>query len=175
MAKIALSKLKIEKNNAAVPFQIGDQTLVIAQYLPLEEKVQMIQDIVNLCMDEQRGYCNWVQVNAALKTSVVLTYANIAATEKQKEDLYKLYDILFSTGVGDKIIATIPEAEYKFIEDGVNRMVEEMYNYRNSAAGILDIITKNYDNLNFDAEKIKNDLADPNNLSLLKDITEKLG
>jgi hypothetical protein len=41
--------------------------------------------------------------------------------------------------------------------------------------GILDTVSEDYKNLEFDASKIQEHLADPENLTLLKSIMTKLG
>lgn len=54
-------------------------------------------------------------------------------------------------------------------------MANNIVAYRNSAMGIMERITTDYSNLNFDASTIQKELADPNNMTLLKDILTKLG
>ena len=103
------------------------------------------------------------------------TITNIAFTEKQKEDPANLYDIIVSSGLADAVIAAIPEVEYKTIVDGINRSIEAIYTYRNSVYGILDTVTADYSNLDFNASEIQSKLADPENMKLLKDILTKLG
>ena len=44
-----------------------------------------------------------------------------------------------------------------------------------SILGILENVSQDYSNLNFDASKIQDALSDPNNLELLKDILTKMG
>jgi hypothetical protein len=41
--------------------------------------------------------------------------------------------------------------------------------------GILDIISQDYSNLNFDASAIQEKLADPENMALLRQVLDKLG
>jgi hypothetical protein len=46
---------------------------------------------------------------------------------------------------------------------------------RQSARGIMEDIVANYGNMNFDTAEMQKNIADPNNLTLLKNIMEKLG
>lgn len=50
-----------------------------------------------------------------------------------------------------------------------------LYEYRNSVYGLLDAISTDYSTLELDAEKIKEKIADPNSLELLKNVLTKLG
>ena len=104
-----------------------------------------------------------------------MAYTNISFTEKQKEDLIKLYDLLESNNIFNQIIAAIPKEEYTAIIHGVEECAQAVYTYRNSVMGILDNINKDYSTLSTGASEIQAKLADENNLTLLKDILTKLG
>ena len=57
-------------------------------------------------------------------------------------------------GLLDIIISAIPEAEYDFIIDGINKTVDAIYTYQNSVLGILESISQDYSNLDLDIEKL---------------------
>ena len=44
-----------------------------------------------------------------------------------------------------------------------------------SVLGILEAVSKDYSNLDFDATQIQKKMADPENLKLVKDVLTKLG
>ena len=106
---------------------------------------------------------------------MIMAYTNISFTEKQKEDIPKLYDLLEENGVIKDIISQIPEDEYNFIIDGINKTVDAVYTYNNSVLGILEAVSKDYSNLDFDATQIQKKMADPENLKLVRDVLTKLG
>ena len=54
-------------------------------------------------------------------------------------------------------------------------MFSNLYQYHNSALGIMQAISTDYSNLNLEASEIQEKLADQNNLTLLKDVITKLG
>jgi len=41
--------------------------------------------------------------------------------------------------------------------------------------GILEAMTTDYDNLNFDIDELQKNISNPENLTLLKDVLSKLG
>ena len=92
-----------------------------------------------------------------------------------KEDPFKLYDLVVSTGLFHDIITAIEDHEYATIREDVYSTIENIYKYRNSVMGILDTLKSDYSNLNFDATTIQEKLADPENMELLKGILAKLG
>ena len=65
--------------------------------------------------------------------------------------------------------------ELKEIFDTVWDTIKNLYQYANSAMGIMQAIVADYDNLNLETTELQSKLADPNNLSLIKDIITKLG
>ena len=106
---------------------------------------------------------------------VIYAYTNLSFTDKMKEDPFKLYDIVISTGIFNDIINVINDNEWKEIQENVWSTITNIYNYRNSALGILDTLKSDYDLMNLDATEIQQKLGDPENMQLLKDILDKLG
>ena len=99
----------------------------------------------------------------------------VSFTEKQKEDLVKLYDLLEENGIFDIIIQAIPQVEYNSIIDGVQSCSEAIYTYKNSVMGILEDVVADYSAVNLDANNIAEKLNNPENMAFLKDVLTKLG
>ena len=56
MAKISMTKLGLTKNNQVKEVSFNNQTIEVKQYLPVEEKLNMITDIINSSVDENSFY-----------------------------------------------------------------------------------------------------------------------
>ena len=175
MAKVPFTKLKCKIDTNEVPVQIGEETIAVKQYLPIQEKLELIGNVVMAAHEQDENYSNPVKANVYRDLEVIFAYTNISFTDKQKEDLPKLYDMLASTGILQQIVKAIPEQEYAEICSGVWNSIEAIYKYQNSALGILDTIKADYSGLEYDANVIKESLGNPDNLSLLKDVLTKLG
>jgi hypothetical protein len=106
---------------------------------------------------------------------VIYRYTNITFTDKQKEDPSKVYDLFVGSGLWQKIKDAIPGDEYSNVYVWLDMTANNIYDYRNSIYGILDAMNTDYDNLKLDADALKNEIADPNSLTLLKDVLTKLG
>ena len=172
--KPTFAKLKLQKNINTKTVIINEIEIEIKQYLPVEEKLAIIQNVINLSADEN-NFMNPVKIEVFGTLEIIFKYTNLSFTNKQKENPTELYDLLVGNGIVDKIIAEIPSVEYKSIIDSINETVESIYNYKNSILGILENVSQDYSNLLFDANAIKNDLSDPENLSLLRSVLTKLG
>lgn len=172
--KPTFAKMGLKLNTNVVNISIGDQQIEVKQYLPINDKLVLISNVINQAADEN-NFANPIKLDVFAALEIVFAYTNITFTDKQKEDLIKLYDILESNNVFNTVISAIPEAEYKSIVEGIDACAQAIYTYRNSALGIMESISQDYSSLDFDASNIQKKLGDPNNLSLLKEVLTKLG
>lgn len=175
MAKIAFTKLGLKKKDEVKTVNINNNVIEVKQYLPINDKLALISRVINLSYDSSNNFANPVQVEVIGTIEIIAAYTNLSFTEKQKEDYAKLYDLLEENGITKDLISAIPEDEYTFLIDGINESIEAVYKYQNSVLGILDSVAQDYSNLEFDASKIQQELADPQNLELLKGIMSRLG
>ena len=174
MAKVSFTKLGLKKNEDVGILHINEQDIEVKQYLPINEKLELISSVINSAADEN-NFSNPVKENVFLTLEILYHYTNINFTDKQKEDPVKLYDLVVSSGLVNKIIDLIPEEELDEVINGVAQSVKAIYTYRNSVLGILESISQDYSALNLDATEIQQKLADPDNMALLKQVLAKLG
>ena len=179
MAKVPFSKLQAyidgqvsqisykDRNNKEVYYEVK-------HYLPFKDKLEMITKIINQSVDDN-GFYNPMRVKLYTVLEVVYAYTNLSFTEKQKEDPFKLYDLLISTGIFMDILKEIAQYDWIDIQDNIKTTIENVYNYRNSIHGILESLSTDYTNLDLDAAEIQKKLSDPENLELLKSVLTKLG
>ena len=174
MAKLAFTKLGLKVNDEIKTIEFNEQTVEVKQYLPVNEKLEVIAEVLNNSADDN-NFANPVKVDVYTAIAVLETYTNISFTEKQKENVTKLYDIVVSTGFYNRVIEAIPHEEINSLTVAINDTIDAFYRYRNSVVGILENISTDYSNLNLDASAIQQKLADPENMELLRSILSKLG
>ena len=174
MAKVPFTKLALKRQEEVKTITINNNIIEVKQYLPINEKLTLIGNVINQAADDN-NFSNPVKLEVFTSLEIVFAYTNLSFTDKQKEDLIKLYDLFESNDIFNQIIEMIPKAEYDAILDGVERCSNAIYTYRNSVMGILDTIGQDYSNLDLDATAIQQKIADPNNLALLKGIMNQMG
>ena len=174
MAKVSLTKLGLKVNQDIKNIEFNEQIIEVKQYLPINEKLELISSVINSAADEN-NFSNPIKENLFLTLEILYHYTNINFTDKQKEDPVKLYDLVVSSGLVNKVTDLIPEEELDEVINGVAQSVKAIYTYRNSVLGILESISKDYSNLDLDATEIQQKLADPDNMALLKQVLTKLG
>ena len=174
MPKIGFTKLGLKPNNEIQFIEFNEQVIEVKQYLPVEEKLELITKVLELSHDSN-NFSNPVKVSVYTTLEIIEKYTNVNFTEKQKENPTKLYDLLVGKGFAAAVIKAIPEPEYNEILTSIKQTIKSVYKYQNSVLGILDTISQDYNNLNLDATEIQKKLAAPENMALLKNIMTKLG
>ena len=174
MAKVAFTKLGLKTNQDKKVIQFNGQEIEIEQYLPVSKKLEVIGEIINNCAEDQKYY-NIGKFEVYSAIAIIEAYTNINFTDKQKEDVCKLYDLFISSELYNTITDAIPMGEIDFILNVAMGCIQSIYTYTNSALGILDAIGTDYSNLDLDATELQKKIGDPENLALLKSIMTKLG
>ena len=174
MAKLAFSKLGLKANNQVVNINYNEQNIEVKQYISVNDKLKLISDIINSTIDEH-NFCNPVKVKVYLLIGIIENYTNISFTEKQKEDIVKLYDLIQSNGLFNKILEAIPAEEFNDLLNSTWDSIDAIYTYNNSAMGVIENIGSNYKDMNLDVEEIQQKLANGENVEFLKEILDKLG
>lgn len=175
MAKVTFNKLNLTKNTEIKNIDINENIIEVRQYLPVEEKLELISYIVNMAHDEDYNFSNPVKIEVFAGIGIIKYYTNITFTEKQLENPAKIYDLLNSNNVINNVIAAIPSNEYDELRAGIEDTIKSIYQYQNSVLGILDTIGQDYSDLNLEADTINEKLSNPDNMKLLRDVLAKLG
>ena len=174
MAQITYTKLGIKPvvDELKVIDWAQELKIEVKQYLPLSKKLEVLTNIINASTDDN-GFYNSAKIDFNQTLEIIFAYTNIKFTDKQKEDLMKLYDSFYSCGLAEKIFNLIPESELNWFNKHVRISVDKIYEYRNSIYGILDALKTDYNDLDLDIEKLKTELAD-GNIDFLKEVIDKM-
>lgn len=136
MAKVSFTNMKLKMNTETISVKIGDSEIEVLQYLPIEDKYDLIENVIQNSLDN--GIYNTLKLDMYLDLYLVYLYTNINFTEKQKEDEIKLYNILESNGIIETIIEKIPVDEYNTIYECLQEEVAKKEKFDKSVAGILN-------------------------------------
>ena len=174
MAKVNLIKLNKIKSLDPIDIKIGEETISVVQYLPLEKKLTIMQNIIEQAGNNEEGFYNIVKLTVFYTIEMLRVYTNISFTEKQLEDPQKLYDIIVLNNIWETVKDSIPEKERDYIWDNTCALAREITEYNHSALGILKLMSDDYENLNFDVQEITEKLSDRTNLDLVRNLLTKL-
>ena len=171
---ININDLGIEGIDTSLEFvSIGNTQVAIKKNIPILEKMELISDIVNASIDDNDFYNPCLgKINLLVK--LVLAYTDIEVSEDIS--IFDLYDI-FSNGVFQIVIPIVSESpDYSFIVRGVEEFIHSIYEYKNSARGILKGLMADAKESNLELEDIVKDInLAPESLAMVKDVLDKLG
>lgn len=168
MAKVGLTKLTTVKKPEIKIIKFKEQDIEVKQYLPLKEKLGMIQDIGIAAIGEK--WVNPVIVDVLFNIKVIQYYTNINLTETQLSNPEELFDTLELNGIVDTIQRNIPESEIEIIRFWLKETINSINNYNNSALGVMDNISKNYDATKLDLEALNEQLQTPEMQEFVKNL-----
>ena len=175
MAKVNLTKLNKIKSLDPIDITIGEETISVVQYLPLEKKLTIMQNIIKQAGNNEEGFYNIVKLTVFYTIEMLRAYTNISFTEKQLEDPQKLYDIIVLNKIWDTVKQSIPEDEVNYIWENTCALAREITDYNHSALGILKLAKEDYSDLELDVNDLTNTLTQSeNNLNLVKGLLTKL-
>ena len=174
MAKVTFTKLGLKPNKDVNIINFNNQEIEVIKYLPIEEQIKFTTEILNETAEDE-NYANPLKVDFFFTLGIIEYYTNISFTDKQKEDKFKLYDLIVGSGLYTEVLKAIPQEELERVTSGVYRAIEAIYNYRNSMVGILETIKTDYSNLSLDTTKIQQELGNPETVGLVKEILTNLG
>ena len=174
MAKVSFTKLNKIKSLEPIDIKIGEETISVIQYLPLEKKLAIMQNIIEQAGNNEEGFYNIVKLTVFYTIEMLRVYTNISFTEKQLEDPQKLYDIIVLNNIWETVKDSIPEKERDYIWDNTCALAREITEYNHSALGILNLLSNDYDNLSLDTTDMANKLSNVDNLKMLREILTKL-
>lgn len=135
MAKVAFSTLKLKQNKDVKTFKFADKEIEVLQYLPASDKYDLIMGTLQECNVD--NVFNEFLKEVYFNLNLVFMYTNLTFTDKQKENMTELYDILDSNGFFNQVIENIPKEEYEFLVLSMEEIQTAMERYEQSIAGAL--------------------------------------
>lgn len=162
MAKVSFSNMKLKTDTSVKTFKVGENEVEVLQYLPIDDKYSLV--MIALQNAEEEGIYNPLKLDMYFNLYLVFMYTNINFTDKQREDLSKLYDILESNEIITQTINLIPEEEYNQLFKYIGEIIERRLETRKSIGGLISKLVadlpkqaKAVENIieNFDEEKFQ--------------------
>ena len=115
---------------------IKGKEVKVLQYLPIQKKMDLIQ-IALQESEEDPGVFNPIKLSILMDLYIILFYTDIEIDDEDKQDFFKLYDILEVNNVFNIVIDNIPDEEYSELQEYVELQQNEWGEYRKSVVYLL--------------------------------------
>lgn len=116
---------------------IEDKKLEVLTYLPIREKTEMLQFIVNNVIDPKTGCASPIRMEIYFSIAVCHWYGGIDFSNEDMAKISDVYDALELNKVIQTIIDHVPYDEINFMRDLAEETVADVARYNSSAAGIV--------------------------------------
>lgn len=175
MAKVPFSKLGLKKVKDDIQtIHFNGIEIEVRQYLPIDDKLQFVVNVISNAADGNRFY-NPIKIEAFSTLEILFMYTNLSFTDTQKKDLSKLFDIVVSNGLTKEVMAAIPKNELDGLLELVYISADNIYGQMNSAMSVVETLTnRDIGDMTQQVVDLQEQLANPENLTLLRDIMTKL-
>lgn len=174
MAKVSLNKITPIKKVDDITIDINGEKVIVKQYLPVDEKVALVERVLNASIDETNYFSN-AKLKVYSKIEILKAYTNINFTDKQLEEIPKLYDLLEINNIFDTIINNIPVKEYENIINMINDDADRLSKHLNSFVGMMKTISTEEFKSSTDIDDMIHNLQEIANNSTLQQVVEKIG
>ena len=163
MAKVSYSNLKLKLNTDVKTFNFNGTEIEVLQYLPVEDKYDLL--MITLQNSLEDGIYNPIKMDLFFHLYLLFLYTNISFTDKQKEDPFKLYNVIKSNGLLDLVLTNISEEEYSTLFKFLEEISKVKTKYNRSVIGLIQSLihdlptqAKAMESImeNFDPEKFQN-------------------
>ena len=177
MAKVSFNKLNKIKSLPAVTVTCGEVNIEVEQYLPLEDKLDLIATVIESVGTQEEGFFNIVKLDTYYKLELLRAYTNISFTEKQLENIPKLVDEIILNKVWMTVFNAIPATETDYIWSSIIDMAKEIANHNHSALGILQSIKNSFEfnKEDVDIQQLLQAAEELKDSTLVKDIIPLIG
>ncbi|MGJ0846637.1 hypothetical protein ACR77J_08110 [Tissierella praeacuta] len=148
MANIKVKELEtlVKQFNDANTFTYGELEIEIKQYLPIEKKKEIIEDVVYRCLAQTEDKVQLIHSylsDIPKTTAIVRQYTNI----NLPEDNYKAYNLIRKTKLDEFVLMKIPQSEIEEIDKMINRFIEDLRFNQMHSVSVETILTRALDRL----------------------------
>lgn len=173
MAKVSFTALTPIKGKEDKIIKFEDKNIVVKQYLPIKEKAELVDYVIQLSFDD-KGLFSPLRQRIYKTVGFLKWYTDINFTDTMLINIEKTYDAILLNGLSE-ILDEINDEEYNLMNAIIDEAIVETKDYIRSFAGQLNATKRDYDETNFDMEKIKETLQDPTQIGFVKEVMEKMG
>ena len=159
MAKVSFTSITPIKSKDDITVKFGDKEIVVKQYLPVKEKADLVDYVIQSSFDINALFSPLRQ-EIYITIGMLKWYTNINFTDTMMQNIEKTYDAIILNKI-DTLLENIPKEEYDVIYNMINDAVLETKDYARSFAGQVRAMSDDYNETAFDVEKIASTLQDP--------------
>ena len=135
MAQINYKDLGLKKEKEKTLYQWDSKYIEVNKYLPIEDKYDIV--MITLQKSFEDGIYNSIKLDMYFHLNLIYMYTNLIFTDEERQDEFKLYDEMKSSGFIDEFLKHIDPDEYKEMQEEIEEIGALKMKYNLSAANIF--------------------------------------
>ena len=165
-------KLTIKQDTKIIT--VNGIEIEVFQYLPVLEKYKLIN--LTLAESLENNVYNPIKTEVFFNLNLVFNYTTLVFNAEELLDAYSLFDKLEQNGVIEKVIAAIPETEYKYLLENLITTMTRNTQYIQSVAASLDVVFEKMPKLTENMQELIDGVKTGNlKADNITELAEKLG
>ena len=128
--------LKVKQDTKIIT--INGVEIEVFQYLPILEKYKLVNLTLSECLEN--NVYNPIKAEVFFNLNLIFNYTTLVFSAEELLDAYTLFDELEQNKVIEKVIAAIPETEYKYLLENLITTMTRNTQYISSVAASLDVV-----------------------------------
>ena len=149
-----------------------EKEIKISNYLPIDEKIALIDIALQKSM--YNGMVHPLQLKKYYELGLVYMYSDIIFSEEDRADEAKIYDALYTSGLLNEIIKSIPAREIQTLAEMLKETKVAVEKHKVSAVGIIETLINVIENEVPHIMDMVNNLTPENAQQLLQMISSKI-
>lgn len=136
MSTVSFAKMGLKSKEETIIFKLDEENkFEITTYLPISDKYDIAEAVIEKSTVD--GFCHPVLKELWYSLYMVFAYTNISFTDKQKENYFKLYDVLETNGIFEAVFRNVPKTEIEQITSYIDDLEAKRDKFNGSAMGIV--------------------------------------
>ena len=128
-------ELGLSKVDTKTSFDWNGKKVFVNGFLPVDAKYDIV--MITLQKAFENGIYNPIKLDVFFHLNLVYMYTDIEFSVEDREDEFKLYDEMRTTGFMDEFLKHINPNEYQEMQEDIDNISELRFAYNTTAASIL--------------------------------------
>lgn len=157
-------------------FTFRDKEYTIKEFVPVEQILQKVQTIMELSLAPELGLYLPGQLEIFKVIFGIQLFSDLEFIDEEIDKPMELYDELRQSGIDDILEnCLISNKSYRLLTSLLYETIDKFEKYQTSAYGILDSLKKEYNDLDFNIDKLQEKIKNKENMEYLDEVMNKMG
>jgi hypothetical protein len=177
-----MEKVKLSSFQLAAPttksINIGETVFTVRRSIPYEDLLTHVQWAIMLIIDD-KGYISEPVRIVIRELVLVAAFSNIDLSRLElssitQHEVYEIYDIVKKTGIYAATVEFVSAEQLNFFNSTLDATLQSILNYRNSIAGMVELLSVKSETLKEQLSTVLEDFQDDEKIGNILKVAEAM-